>query len=60
MVAKPLRGARVGAFVCLWFVVLQMQMLVVSPYVIERVGKMFPSLKEAYEKNPPRHLPKRD
>jgi hypothetical protein len=37
-----------------------MQMLVVSPYVIERVGKMFPSLKEAYEKNPPRHLPKRD
>ena len=60
VVAKPLRGARVGAFVCLWFVVLQMQMLVVSPYVIERVGKMFPSLKETYEKNPPRHLPKRD
>ena len=60
VVAEPLRGARVGAFVCLWFVALQMQMAVVSPYVIERVGKMFPSIKETYERNPPRHLPKRD
>ena len=60
VVAERMRGARVGAFVCLWFVALQMQMLMVSPYVIERVGKMFPALKETYEKNPPRHLPKRD
>jgi uncharacterized RDD family membrane protein YckC len=60
VIAEPLRGARVGAFVCLWFVVLQMQMLVVSPHVVERVGHLFPALKENYEKNPPRHLPKRN
>lgn len=59
VLAASLKPGRILAFVCLWFVVLQMQMAVVAPYVIERVGKMFPSIKETYEKNPPRHLPKR-
>ena len=53
----PLHPPRLTAFVFLLFGALQLQMIVVSPYVIETATKTFPSLKEQFEKNPPWHLP---
>jgi uncharacterized RDD family membrane protein YckC len=55
----PLHPIAVSVFAVLLFVSLQLQMIVVSPYVMESATKTFPALKEQLEKNPPWHLPKR-
>ncbi|MES2439441.1 MAG: RDD family protein [Verrucomicrobiota bacterium] len=57
--AAALSPFRVVTLVFLFFGALQMQMVVISPYVFELMGETFPALKKEYEKNPPWHLPKR-
>ena len=61
--AGPLDPFRVIALVFLFFGTLQLQMIVISPYIsapmLEMMGESFPALKAEYEKNPPWHLPKR-
>ena len=59
VIASPLSPVRLVALVVLFAGALQLQMIVVSPYLFEMAGKSFPSLKEQYEKNPPWHLPER-
>jgi len=54
----PLHPLRIVAYVILLFTALQLQMIVVAPYVFDAAGKTFPSLKEQFDKNPPWHLPK--
>ena len=56
--ATPLNPLRIVAYVFLLFAALQLQMIVVAPYVLEAASKAFPSLKEQFDKNPPWHLPK--
>lgn len=56
--AEPLNPLRLTAYVLLFFTALQLQAIVVVPYVFEAAGKKFPALKEQYDKNPPWHLPK--
>jgi uncharacterized RDD family membrane protein YckC len=50
---------RIGTFVLLFFGAVQLQMIVISPYLLEEAGKNLPTVKKAYEDNPPWHLPKR-
>lgn len=57
--ATPLKPLRLVAYAFLLFAALQLQMIVVAPYVLDTAGKAFPTLKEQFEKNPPWHLPKR-
>lgn len=59
MEAGPLHPIRISCYVVLLFAALQLQMIVVAPYVMENAAKTFPALKEQLEKNPPWHLPKR-
>ncbi len=54
----PLDPLRLMAYVALFFTALQLQMIVVAPYVLDAASKTFPSLKEQFEQNPPWHLPK--
>ncbi len=58
VIASPLSPVRLVALVVLFAGALQLQMIVVSPYLFEMAGRTFPFLKEQYEKNPPWHLPK--
>jgi hypothetical protein len=57
--AAPLNPIRVVAFVIFFFGAIQLQMIVVSPYVMKEAVERFPALKEKVEENPPWHLPKR-
>ncbi len=57
--AAPLNPYRTLTLVFLFFGAIQMQLVVISPYVLEMAGKTFPSIKAENEKNPPWHLPKR-
>lgn len=57
--AVPVRPGRVIVYVVVLFTALQLQMIVVAPYVLKVAGETFPSLKEQLEKNPPWHLPKK-
>jgi hypothetical protein len=41
------------------FAALQLQLIVVAPFVMENMKKNFPSMSEHIEKNPPWHLPVR-
>ena len=59
VIAAPLHPVRLVAFVMLLFLSIQLQMLVVSPYVLDAATKTFPSLKPQLEANPPWHLPPR-
>jgi uncharacterized RDD family membrane protein YckC len=58
VVVAPLKPLRIAACVLMFFVALQLQMIVVAPYVLDAAGKTFPALKEQFDKNPPWHLPK--
>ncbi len=58
--AVPLKPFRLIAFIFLFFVALQLQMIVVSPYLFKMTGETFPAFKAEYEKNPPWHLPPRN
>ena len=55
----PLVAWRIVAVVCGLFVAIQLQMAVISPYVIEDAVRSFPALKELLDQNPPWHLPER-
>ena len=57
--ATAVGPGRILAYVVVLFAALQLQMIVVGPYVMEAAAKAFPALKEQLEKNPPWHLPKR-
>jgi uncharacterized RDD family membrane protein YckC len=57
--ASPLSPVRLVALVILFAGALQLQMIVVAPYLFEMAGKTFPVLKEQYERNPPWHLPEK-
>ena len=57
--ARPLNPLAVTAYVVILFTAFQLQFVVVAPYVIETTVKVFPSLKNEFEKNPPWHLPER-
>jgi uncharacterized RDD family membrane protein YckC len=59
VVASPLRPLRVINLVILFFCSIQLQIIVISPSLIQIAGKSYPFLKSEYEKNPPWHLPKR-
>ena len=54
---KPISPLRVASYVIGLFAALQMQMVVVGPFVTEQMKKTFPALREQIEKNPPWHLP---
>ena len=56
--AVPLNPLRITGYVLVLFAALQLQMIVVAPYVFDAAGKAFPSLKEQFDRNPPWHLPK--
>lgn len=55
--ATPLASWRVAALALTMFVAVQLQMAVISPYVVKDVGQEFPALKEWFERYPPLHLP---
>lgn len=57
--AAPLQPMGAAVYIIALFIALQLQFIVVAPYVMETAGKAFPALKEQFEKNPPWHLPKR-
>lgn len=59
VVSSGLKPARIVTLVILFMAALQLQMIVVSPYVFEEFGEKFPTFKEEYQRNPPWHLPKR-
>jgi len=55
----PLNPLRIVAYVIGLFAALQLQMIVVAPYVMENMKKTFPAFGEHFEKNPPWHLPQK-
>lgn len=56
---KVWRSARTFAMVAAYFLVTQMQWLVLAPYFMEDVADRYPQWREWIEKNPSRHLPKK-
>lgn len=56
---SPLNPFRLVAYVFVLIAALQLQVIVVAPYAMESAEKVFPEFKEALEKNPHWHLPKR-
>ncbi len=56
----PIHPFRLLAYVFVLVAALQLQMIVIAPYVMETAVKTFPALKEQFEKNPPWHLPQRN
>jgi uncharacterized RDD family membrane protein YckC len=59
VVVSPIRPLRVVSLVILFIAAMQLQMIVVAPYVFEIAAKEYPELKKFYDENPPWHLPKR-
>lgn len=57
--AEPLKPMRLVTLVFIYAGALQLQMLVISPYIFKMAGEKYPAIKEEYQKNPPWHLPKR-
>lgn len=57
---KQWRWFRAPVFVFSIYMAIRMQMLVISPYVVEEVLKQYPEMRPWFEKNPPQHLPRRD
>jgi uncharacterized RDD family membrane protein YckC len=57
---KPMKPWRVVALTLLFFLALQLQLIVVYPYLLQASKALPPALREQYEKNPPWHLPKRE
>jgi uncharacterized RDD family membrane protein YckC len=55
----PLNPLRLVGYVIGLFAALQLQLIVVAPYVMENMKKTFPAMGEHIEKNPPWHLPVR-
>jgi len=59
VLAKPLAAWRIATMLVIFFAALQLQMAVISPYVIKSAVEVFPFLKQELENNPPWHLPDR-
>lgn len=59
VLTTAIRPLRVASLVILFIAALELQMVVVSPYIFEIAAKEYPALKKAYDENPPWHLPKR-
>jgi uncharacterized RDD family membrane protein YckC len=62
VITAPLLPLRIVAYVFVLYGALQLQMMVVAPYIFPYVldaAKPFPALREQLEKNPPWHLPPR-
>ncbi len=59
LTAEPLHPMRLVAYVFALFAALQLQAIVIYPYVLEEMEKRFPDYKEEIEKNQPWHLPVR-
>ncbi|MDP3850680.1 MAG: RDD family protein [Luteolibacter sp.] len=57
LASAPLSPLRLTAYVIGLFAALQLQLIVVAPFVMENMHKTFPALREHFEKNPPWHLP---
>jgi uncharacterized RDD family membrane protein YckC len=57
LAVDPLSPLRLATYVIGLFAALQLQMIVVAPYVMENMRKTFPSLREQIDRNPPWHLP---
>ncbi len=55
----PIRGTRYLAVIGIIYLSFQLQFAVLAPYVIPIYQEQFPTLREHFEKNPPRHLPPR-
>lgn len=64
VIAVPLRPLRVLSLVALFFFAIQLQTIVIPPYVspamLDKMDQWMPGFKAEYEKNPPWHLPKRN
>lgn len=59
VVAADLSPFRVAALAVLFMTAIQLQMAVISPYILRQASESFPELREKLEKNPPWHLPPR-
>ncbi len=59
VLSAPLRPFRVATLVVVMFGALQLQAMVVSPYMIEAAGESWPWLKKEMENGRTWHLPKR-
>jgi uncharacterized RDD family membrane protein YckC len=59
VLSSPLKPLRLFALILLFVAALQLQMIVISPYLFEIVSESLPELKAEYDRNPPWHLPKR-
>lgn len=57
--SSPLKPFRLIALIVLFFGALQLQMIVISPYLFKVAGETFPELKAEYDRNTPWHLPQR-
>jgi len=54
---RPLNPLAVTAYVVILFTALQLQFIVIAPYVMETAGEIVPAFKKQFEKNPPWYLP---
>ncbi len=59
VIAARLHPLRIAIFALLFFGAMQLQMIVLYPYMAERAGRLFPEMKERLEENPQWHLPRR-
>ncbi|MFT3990390.1 MAG: RDD family protein [Luteolibacter sp.] len=59
VVSKTIGPLRMIGFAVLFYLALQLQMIVLSPYVIEQLIKQRPELKQVFDRQMPWHLPKR-
>ncbi|MFT4177184.1 MAG: RDD family protein [Luteolibacter sp.] len=59
VVSRTLGPLRILVFAGLFYIALQLQMLVLSPYVVEQLIQQRPELKEVFDRQMPWHLPKR-
>lgn len=53
----PLHPLRIVVYVIVLFAALQLQMIVIAPYVMDQMKTTFPAFSEYFEENPPWHLP---
>ncbi|MBC8126250.1 MAG: RDD family protein [Gloeobacteraceae cyanobacterium ES-bin-144] len=60
LLATPLQPIKIAAYVFTLFVALQLQAIVLVPYLMDEAAKQSPQLKQLFEKYPPWHLPKRN
>lgn len=59
VITKPLSPISLVVFVFLFFGALQLQSIVVIPYVVKIFGRAYPELKKDLDRSTPWHLPKR-